>query len=74
MYIHPGNKLGMNDKRRIYPSDVSDEEWAFCVNYLTLITEEAPQRLYPLPEIFNALPHLARMGGVWRMMLHDLPP
>jgi hypothetical protein len=23
------NKLGMNTKRKSYPSDVSDEEWAF---------------------------------------------
>ena len=74
MYIHPGHKLGMNEKRKSYPSDVSDAEWAFCVNYLTLMTEEAPQRLYPLREIFNALRFLVRMGGVWRMMPHDLPP
>ena len=54
MYLHPGNKLGMNIKRKSYPSDVSDEEWAFCASYLTLMTEAAPQRVYPLREIFNA--------------------
>jgi transposase len=27
-----------------------------------------------LREIFNALRYLVRMGGVWRMMPHDLPP
>jgi hypothetical protein len=42
MYVHPGNKLGMNEKRRNYPSDVGDEEWAFCVSYLTLMAEVAP--------------------------------
>jgi hypothetical protein len=29
--------------RKAYPSDVSDEEWAFVAPYLTLLTEEAPQ-------------------------------
>jgi transposase len=64
----------MNKRQKSYPSDVSDEEWAFCVRYLTLMTETAPQRVYPLREIFNALRYLVKMGGVWRMMAHDLPP
>jgi transposase len=64
----------MNEQRKSYPSDVSDEEWAFCVRYLTLMTEGAPQRVYPLREIFNGLCYLVKMGGVWRMMPHDLPP
>lgn len=64
----------MNKARKSYPSDVSDEEWAFCVRYLTLMTEHAPQRVYPLREIFNALRYLVKMGGVWRMLPHDLPP
>lgn len=64
----------MKRARKNYPSDVSDEEWAFCVGYLTLMTEAAPQRVYPLREIFNALRYLVKMGGVWRMMPHDLPP
>jgi transposase len=64
----------MNEKRKQYPSDVSDEEWAFCAAYLTLMTEVAPQRVYPLREMFNALRYQVKMGGVWRMMPHDLPP
>lgn len=64
----------MNERRKSYPSDVSDEEWAFCVCYLTLMKEEAPQRVYPLREIFNALRYLVKTGGAWRMMPHDLPP
>jgi transposase len=74
MYLHPGNKLGMNIKRKSYPSDVSDEEWAFCASYLTLMTDAAPQRVYPLREIFNAVRYQVRVGGAWRMMPHDLPP
>ena len=64
----------MKEQRKSYPSDVGDEEWAFCAPYLTLMTEVAPQRVYALREIFNALRYIVKMGGVWRMMPHDLPP
>lgn len=61
-------------QRKAYPSDVSDEEWALLVPYLTLMNEDAPQRDYPLREVFNALRWLVRAGASWRMMPHDLPP
>src|SRR3954468_21651618 len=64
----------MAKQRKPYPSDVSDDEWSFCAPYLTLMNEQAPQRVHPLREIFNALRYLVKMGGVWRMMPHDLPP
>lgn len=64
----------MATQRKPYPSDVSYEEWGFSAPYLTLMNEQAPQRVYPLREIFNALRYLVKMGGVWRMMPHDLPP
>ena len=56
------------------PSDVSDEEWALVVAYLTLMTEAAPQREYRLRAVFNALRWMARTGASWRMMPHDFPP
>ena len=61
-------------ERKPYPSDVSDDEWAFVAPYLTLMTEEAPQRSHPLREVFNGLRWLARAGAPWRMMPNDLPP
>ena len=42
-------------KRTPYPSDVSDDEWSFVAPYLTLMTEEAPQREHDLREVFNGL-------------------
>ncbi len=60
--------------RKPYPSDVSDEEWAFVAPYLTLMREDAPQRDHPLREVFNGLRWLARAGATWRMLPHDLPP
>jgi hypothetical protein len=40
--------------RKPYPSDVSDEERSLVVGYLTLMKEDAPQREYPLRELFSA--------------------
>ena len=40
-------------ERKAYPSDVSDEEWALVAPYLTLMSEEAPQREHSLREVFG---------------------
>jgi transposase len=60
--------------RIAYPSDVSDDEWAFVAPYLTLMTEQAPQRDHSLREVFNGLRWLVRTGSPWRYVPHDLPP
>ena len=49
-------------KKSNYPSDVSDEEWAFCAPYLTLMKEDAPQREYPMRTMFNAVRYMVRAG------------
>lgn len=59
--------------RKSYPTDVSDDEWAFVAPYLTLMSETAPQRDYPLRELFNALRWIIRAGAPWRMMPNDFP-
>lgn len=61
-------------ERKPYPSDVSDEEWAFVAPYLTLMSEDAPQRTHSLREVFNGLRWMIRTGAPWRMMANDLPP
>ena len=61
-------------KRRAYPSDVSDEEWALVAPYVTLMKEAAPQRRYAMREVFNGLRWLVRAGAPWRMLPNDLPP
>lgn len=60
--------------RKPYPTDVSDEEWAFVAPYLTLMREDAPQREYRLREVFNGLRYVLRGGISWRMIPNDLPP
>jgi transposase len=60
--------------RKPYPTDVSDEEWAFVAPYLTLMTPDAPQRVHDPREVFNALRWMVRAGAPWRLLPGDLPP
>jgi transposase len=60
--------------RRPYPSDVTDDEWAFVAPYLTLMAPEAPQRRHDLREVFNALRWIVRTGAQWRMLPTNFPP
>ena len=62
------------EPRKPYPSDVSDEEWAFVAPYLSLISVQAPQREHSLREVFNALRWMVRTGSPWRYIPNDLPP
>jgi transposase len=67
----------MEDERRPrkpYPTDVSDDEWAFVAPYLTLMTTDAPQRRYALREVYNGLRWIVHTGAPWRYLPGDLPP
>jgi transposase len=64
----------MPNRRKPYPSDVSDDEWSLVVPYLTLMREDAVQREHSLRELFNGLRYLVRYGIAWRAMPNDLPP
>jgi transposase len=57
-----------------YPSDVSDDEWAFVAPYLLLLSETAGQRRHNLREVFNGVRYIVKTGAPWRMLPHDLPP
>jgi transposase len=57
-----------------YPSDVSDEEWAYVAPYLALLPPEAGQRRHALREVFNAVRYLVRTGAPWRYLPTDFPP
>jgi transposase len=64
----------MPKKRKPYPTDVSDEEWAFVAPYLALLREDAPQRTHDLREVFDALRWIVRTGAQWRMLPTNFPP
>jgi transposase len=60
--------------RRAYPSDISDEEWAFVALYLSLLPQTAAQRRHDLREVFNAVRYLVRTGVPWRWSPTNFPP
>jgi transposase len=64
----------VTEHRNPYPSDVSDDEWAFVAPYLALMREDAPQRQHDLREVFNALRWIVRAGAPWRMLPTNFPP
>lgn len=39
-----------------------------------LMHEDAPQRDYPLRQVFNGVRWIVRTASPWRLMPHDLPP
>lgn len=66
---------GMASKGKVgYPSDVSDEEWAFVLPYLLLSREDSAHREHDLRAVFNGVRYIARTGNQWRFMPHDYPP
>lgn len=64
----------MSEHRKAYPTDVSDDEWAFVAPYLALLPVESGQRVHDLRRVFDGLRYIVKTGGQWRMMPHDLPP
>ena len=60
--------------RKVYPTDVSDEEWDFVAPYLTLLREDARQRVHPLRDVFDALRWMVKAACPWRLLPGDFPP
>ena len=60
--------------RKPYPTDVSEEEWAFVAPYLTRMSADAPQRRQDLREVFNAVRWIVRAGAPWRLLPTNFPP
>src|SRR6476469_5361581 len=64
----------MSTEREPYPTDVTDDEWSFAAPYLTLLREDADQRVHNLRGVFDALRWLIKSGSPWRLLPHDFPP
>jgi putative transposase len=61
-------------KRKPYPTDLTDEQWAQLEPHLPPAHGRGAPRRADLREIMNALVYLSRTGCQWRMLPHDLPP
>jgi putative transposase len=61
-------------KRKPYPSDLTDGQWAVLEPLLPLPSRRGRPRTTDLRELVNALFYHAREGGSWRALPHDFPP
>ncbi len=62
------------EARKPYPTDVTDEEWAFVAPYLSLMRPDARQRTYDPGEGFKAWRWFVRTGAPWRSLPGNIPP
>ena len=68
------NRAKYNRDRLRYPSDVTDEEWAYLE---PLIPEAKPggrKREVDMREVFNGVMYVLSTGCQWRYVPKDLPP
>ena len=61
-------------KRKPYPSDLTDAEWAMLSAYIPAPKAGGRPAKHARREIVNGIAYVLRAGGSWRMLPHDLPP
>lgn len=61
-------------KRKPYPSDLTDAQWAILEPLLPPPRRRGHPRTVDLREVMNALLYMARSGCSWRSLPHDFPP
>jgi transposase len=66
--------MSTEPRRYSYPTDTTEEEWAFAAPYQTLLPEDAGQRRHALRASYDALRWIVRAGAAWRLLPGDFPP
>lgn len=61
-------------KRKPYPSDLTDEQWAILEPMIPPAWPGGRPRKTDMREVANALFYLTREGCTWRALPHDFPP
>jgi putative transposase len=61
-------------RRRPYPSDISDEEWAILEPLIPLEKPGGRPRTTNMREVINAIWYVLRTGCQWRQLPHEFPP
>lgn len=57
----------------LYPTDLTDEEWAYLEALLPVFLEGRP-RTWSLRLLLNAVFYLLRSGCAWRLLPREYPP
>jgi putative transposase len=58
----------------IYPSNLSDAEWAYMQRYLPSGTTRGRPRTHSLRDIIDAIFYVLRTGCPWRYLPANFPP
>jgi putative transposase len=58
----------------MYPTDLSDDEWARLRSYLLTLPKTVRPRTHSLRDILDAIFYVLRSGCPWRLLPHDFPP
>ncbi len=70
------NEAGAGMKRRAYPTDLTDEQWAIIEPLIPAARADGPgrKREVDLREVVNTILYLNRTGCQWEYLPHDLLP
>lgn len=66
--------MAVRDPRRVYPSDLSDAEWALLEPLLARHRSRGRSPKWPTRRILDAVFYLLRSGCTWRMLPKEYPP
>jgi putative transposase len=61
-------------KRKSYPSDLTDAQWALAAPLIPAARPGGRPRTADVREVLNGVLYLDREGCTWRALPHDLPP
>ena len=61
-------------KRRSYPSDLTEEEWAILEPLIPPAKPGGHPRTTDIRKVINAILYLDRTGAQWRAVPHEFPP
>jgi putative transposase len=73
MTVHDQSSPPVDRRRRRYPSDVTNQEWALIAPLLAQPPGPGRKRTVDLRAIINAIFYLNRTGIQWRFLPHDFP-
>jgi transposase len=68
------NRAKYNRDKLRYPSDVTDEEWAYVEPLLPPAKRGGRRREADMREVFNGVMYVLSTGCQWRYIPKDLPP
>lgn len=60
--------------QRVYPSDLTDEEWRIVESFFGDRGRRGKLNLWPVCRVLDAVFYVLRSGCAWRLLPHDFPP